>query len=174
MKQFESDWTQFQELTPFLETGEVEYFADTSTKFSRIAKLFPILAYRINWMEVENVFLIVKRSENVFESATSGFIKKVFEVLGIEKHDKLDALFDGITEGGLTISAGILSELGFTFLLIAQHTYIIPDDCRWCINYTFEGQLHFGFAAGGQLETLERLEKELATAGIEAQLRLRK
>ncbi len=173
MTQFEADWTQFQELTPFLETGEVEYLADTSMKFSRIAMSFPILAYRINWMDMENVFLIVKRSENGFDSVTSGFIHKVFEVLGIKENDKLDVLFDGITEGGLSISAGILRDFGFSFLLIAQHTYIVPEDCRWCINYSFEGQLHFGFAAGEQLETLVQLEKAMASAGIEAQLQLR-
>jgi hypothetical protein len=145
MTQFEQDWEQFEELTPFLKSGEVLYRPDPSLIFHEIVTRFPILAHRIDWNKIGHFRLLVHRSALEYENVITQFVESILWSLQMADDELLFAVFDGFTEGSLEIRSEVLRKMAHTFFSIAQHTYVVPKDYHWCLQYSFEGYLYFGF-----------------------------
>ena len=170
MNQFKQDWEQFNELSPALQAGEVFYLEDTSEIFKGIVSQFPVPVNRIDWNSIPNVFVIRESGNQRSASEITQFVRAVFEELHFSEDEWVWVVFDGCTEGGIKIKTRTLIEMAHTFFTIAQHTYVVPEDFGWCINHSFERQLHFCFATivEGSLEAIcTRLEDQ----GIPARLR---
>jgi hypothetical protein len=147
MTQFEQDWEQFEELSPYLKSGEVLYRSDPALIFHEIVMRFPILAHRIDWSKIDHLSLLVPRSALDYEEAITQFLESILCSLQTADNEMLFAVFDGFTEGSLEISNEVLRKMAHTFFSIAQHTYVLPQDYKWCLQYSFEGYLYFGFAS---------------------------
>ena len=62
---------------------------------------------------------------------------------GINIKEEVIILSDGALENTYQCSLADICEIVAECLFLPQHTYIVPLDCSWCLNYTFEDYIYF-------------------------------
>lgn len=132
--------------------GEMKYETDSATYFDLLSKKFPVTYSRIDWTKVPD-----KESISVFQDKQLGMFdmkhhleESMHFIQNLEpqiaKVDTIILIGDNAVVGAYSMDFITLKKYFPYICMLSQHTYIIPTDAHWCLNYTMEDDLHFGFA----------------------------
>lgn len=130
-----------------IDGGEMRLEHDPAPYYAVIEKAFPIGINRINWFSGAP-HLILSRQKSA-EPEKSGkemryFITRAFEHFALTP-PSCDVLWLGdMIDFGLRMKFPILFRECVQLFSYPQHSYVIPSDASWCLNYTFEDDLFFG------------------------------
>lgn len=136
----------FEFLDDCLISGEVEYLNDSNNLFTKILTNYPIDSYRIDWSKIKNKIefhIGVNYPDSV--QPIKDCIKIIITQYRLSEDEYVYVCFDGITEGAFIMQWSTFKEYAHELLTTPQHTYVIPEDAGWCLNYTFENDLYFGY-----------------------------
>ena len=120
--------------------------------------------HRIDWEYVgEHKFEDVL---GIADGRAISFIEQI-EKLGLIRNHLEKLVSGGVDEKIVWIGDGCDLRLAMkkeTFLdcypiLFAspQHSYVLPLSCDWCLNYTMEGHLYFGYSANSMKTGFDHL-----------------
>lgn len=139
-----------------LKAGVAAIVHHVAPVFQSIERHFPTTGNRISWDELPEV-----RQADVFPARSGArHAHEVQQQLerqratlaswfgGAGLADQVEATWVGDgTSIGLRLSIGLLLERFPALFSLPQHSYVIPTDGLWCLNYVMEGALYFGFSA---------------------------
>ena len=119
---------------------------DAGSIFDAIEFDFPILGSKINWElvpdSVERANLSINDCKDFFSEATV--------VAAVES---LTYVGDGLTSVGVTAEVMDFAAALLTILELPQHHYFYDPANRFCITFTMEGDMHYGFAPPARAKT---------------------
>ena len=117
--------------------------------FELIELNFPMGLNRINWEEVENHRTIEVNLKDELNSKFEilNFFQELKRESIVNESDNIFVFGDGSIENVYKMPFYVLEENVMEFFTLPQHTYIINENADWCINYTFEDDLFFGFSS---------------------------
>lgn len=117
-------------------------------EFELIERLYPIGQNRIEWGDVK--YTISKKVDLSDEINAKvqilSFLQEVKEVLNVSDEILILVFGDEAIENVYEMPFYILESNVIDFFGLPQHTYVIPLNGSWCINYTFEDELFFGIS----------------------------
>lgn len=121
--------------------------------FSILEDMYPVVGSGIAWDEVPDALFLdlegLKENREVYDAALQkGFAEIIQRIQGLEidEDQEVVVLGDNIFNVALRIPLKKLSDVYRGIFDLPQHTYILPPDASWCINFTFEHRLYFGKA----------------------------
>lgn len=146
MSNFSKDWELLSFLTDDYEKGYVQYINDSHQYFVVIMQKYPISSYRINWNDIQHISFHISEKYPLSKHEIKKNIECIFNENGINEQENIYVLFDGYIEGCLYMTVREFYTHCTELLTFPQHTYVIPKDASWCLNYTMEHDLFFGYA----------------------------
>jgi hypothetical protein len=126
-----------------LEGSRIRELGDSSPVFAQIATAYPITGSKIDWRRVPGSIELVEEDEVMRVEEFIGFFDEVVQKFSLSG----DVVYvgDSATEcafaGSLEYMRAVLSKL----LAIPQHHYLVGADVSWCVSFTMEGDMGFGF-----------------------------
>lgn len=128
-------------------------FEDDEQYFDNLQSKFPVVGNGIAWNKVANhLFFDLERLKDdqilyskVLEESWLAIMQALRE-LEIDEMQEVIIIGDNVLDVALRIPVGKINALYKAIFDLPQHTYILPEDASWCINYTFEDRLFFGLA----------------------------
>ena len=150
---FEDDVREVMQ--PWLNERVARECFETQPLFDTIEKCFPAGLNRIAWEKIR-----AKRYEEIFPVATGGkatdeieaglsgrreSVRTWFQNEAIAMHDEIVWTGDN-TNFGLCMTVETLLECFPALFSLPQHSYALPRDGSWCLNYVMEGELFFAKA----------------------------
>jgi hypothetical protein len=146
MSYFQRDIVDFPFLDNLLSKGIVNYIEDTSSLFKKIASKFPILQYRIHWDALKHITIKIEEKYPFNKNFITKSVMNIFLQEGFDMGLIVFICFDGYTNGGFSMPLGTFIEKSSEILTTPQHTYVTPEDSSWCMQYSMEDFLEFGYA----------------------------
>lgn len=131
-------------LGSLFKSGEIREFGSSSAYFAQLSELFPASGSKINWCKVD-------RSVEDTESRESMRISKFIEFFNLmctkfSLTGEIIYLGDSATEFALCMTLETLKNVLPELLVIPQHHYFLSVSNRWCMCFTMEGDMGFGFS----------------------------
>ena len=140
---------------PWIEKGEVREFPDTQPVFDTVERQFPSGLNRIAWEKVR-----AKQYEEIFAVATGGKKTDEIDARLAARRERVREWFRNeqiptnaevvwvgdSTDFGLVMTVEALLECFPKLFALPQHSYALPRDGSWCLNYVMEGELFFAKA----------------------------
>ena len=118
--------------------------------FDVLEDMFPIGLNRIAWQKVgvQEMLHIGSTSENKAEAKEKvlNFMNSKFKQNNVCEDEGVIVLSDGALEDTYTVKVSDLKQIFEHIFFLPQHTYVIPKNGQWCLNYTFEDDLFFGIS----------------------------
>lgn len=147
-----------REATIWIETGAIKVERENNQYFALIESKYPVCVNRIEWLWVQNHISGDVFPAEVSDTGITGeekeaklcdwknTIDKWLTSYGVKHSDEIILVGDG---GNATfrMSIAVLLDCYPLLFSLPQHTYVLPADAAWCLNYTMEGQLFLGKAA---------------------------
>jgi len=146
MNNFTRDWEDFEFLTEDYDKGIVKYIEDNKPFFERIINSFPLGFHRIDWDRLTHMEILIKQSYPNNKEEIEKSVKWIFFKEKIKDETDVIICFDGYTKGALLMPVKTFVEHCSEILTTTQHSYVIPSIGNWCLNYTMEDYLYFGYA----------------------------
>ena len=144
-----------ERLAPELEERTIVEFAEPQAIFDLIEKRFPVGINRIAWERVRakeyaEVFPVAtgcKKTEEVEERLVlhRNQVRRWVESAEIAADDMVAWVGDS-TDIGFRMSVETLLACFPRLFSLPQHSYVLPKDGAWCLNYVMEGELFFAKA----------------------------
>lgn len=118
---------------------------------------FPFVLNRIDWSKIPGYLLLpaapktndeMRNPDRYFERRATefhAFINDAAAKHGIGMETPVLFMGDG-NSFVLRMAFAALVEYSTRLFSYPQHAYVIPMNGEWCLNYTFEDDLFFGFA----------------------------
>lgn len=136
-------------------SGEAREFSEIQPVFDTVEKRFPAGLNRIAWEKVRS-----KQHEEVFPVATGGKKTEDIEARLSARRERVrswlrdesiladeEVVWVGDSaDFGLCMTVGTLLEWFPRLFSLPQHSYALPRDGSWCLNYVMEGELFFARA----------------------------
>jgi hypothetical protein len=125
------------------ESGSIRELGDSLQFFQILSEEYPCKGSKIDWSRVPNS---TERAEGDACLQSDRFIsffdemREKYGLTGIVLYIG-DSATDCALEGAIDTMRLVLAEL----LNIPQHHYFIGPDYTWCMSYTMEGDMAFGF-----------------------------
>jgi hypothetical protein len=146
MSNFKRDWEDFDFLSDDLKAERLKYLENSDEYFEKIIKRFPITANRIDWDLIPHRAELIGKNYANKNEKISAFLKDLCLSENWDLSQDIFICFDGYTQGALSMKLKLLLENAYEIFSLPQHTYVIPENCAWCINYSFEDILYFGYS----------------------------
>ena len=143
-----------EELGEELSSGRLSILRDSGPLFGLLGKRFPIGLNRIAWERVKEKQLIEVLPEprqiashelRALLAEHQATVRQWLEDEGVSKDARVIWLGD-MTDAALEMSRDDLVEFFPVLFSFPQHSYVLPRDGCWCLNYVMEGELFFGRA----------------------------
>lgn len=114
----------------------------------QLKKNFPIEVNRIAWPRVmEYCYKKIKISDiSVAKTEVLQFLDRIKVWADIDGSQKVIVISDGALEKSYQMSFSSFEAIFDKIFFLPQHTYVVPVNLSWCINYTFEDDLYFGLS----------------------------
>ncbi|AOZ04640.1 hypothetical protein [Cupriavidus malaysiensis] len=143
MKESFHDAELRQILRKEIESHRITELGDSSPFFAQLAKAYPALGSRVDWALVPNSIERVEEDESLQAEQFVKFFDEVVRTFGLCG----DAVYlgDSATDFALSGSLECLREMFPELLAIPQHHYLVGPDSSWCLCFTMEGDMGFGF-----------------------------
>lgn len=126
-----------------VDAGIITIEPDCTDYFVKLTKCFPAAGTRIDWGSVPNS-IDTWRDEDLDESAFVKFFNQI--VTSNNLNGPIVYMGDSNTEFALLTSVDVVSKYLKDILSIPQHHYLVAADFSWCMVFTFEGDMSFGYA----------------------------
>lgn len=132
--------------------GEMRYETDSASYFDLLSKKFPVTFSRIDWTKVPDkvsISAFQDKQRGVFDmkhhlEESMKFIQDLEpQIAGVET---IILIGDNAIVGAYLMDFITLKKYFPYICMLSQHTYLIPVEIHWCLNYTMEDDLYFGFA----------------------------
>lgn len=122
----------------------IEIFVEDSSDkyFELLGQSYPTYGSKIDWGEVPNSIEEEADKENYIESCLEFFDKICVKYC---LNGNIIFIGDNAIDKAFKMPVDVLRRCLSTFLEIPQHHYIISEDYRWCIVFSMEGYMSFGF-----------------------------
>lgn len=135
-----------EQLDRYFERGEIIYGKDDTSYFERIASSFPVVLNRINWEPVAHISFSVPKPSTSHTDEITRYLHEILTKEDIGDNEMVALFGDNWLEGVFKMKVSTLREVCTDFFTLPQCTYVIPDDTRWCIEYSLEDIMYFGYA----------------------------
>ena len=108
--------------------------------FMKLASFFPVLGSKINWKKVvDSIEETCSDSYNFIDFFAD--VCKKFNLKG-----DCIVIGDSAIDCAIIMSIDTLRDCLTSIIEIPQHHYFIADDFSWCISYTMEENMAFGYS----------------------------
>lgn len=128
---------------------------NSSVFYDAISERFPIGMNRIEWQNVrlkEQIDILPEPREISAEELQGLLtqhmptVRRWLDQAGVGPSD--DVFWTGdMCDPALKMTAQLLVELFPVLFSFSQHSYALPEDASWCLNYVMEGELFFAKSA---------------------------
>jgi len=134
--------------------GHIAVVPDVTAAFGALDAKFPTRPSRIAWERIgDRQEIDVLSSPRTISSdelqaelaAHRASVESWFVSLGIDAETEVMWLGD-MCDSGFRMPLAVFFEHFELLFSMPQHSYVLPDDARWCLNYVMEGQLFFGMS----------------------------
>jgi len=144
-----------RELLEPRESGFIETSQDFEHWAARLGSAFPFSLNRIRWEKVPQHLVLEPASRLPGEEKAPGeyyrrcapriaaFAKACFQQAGIPLRQGAVWIGDSV-DVVLHLTNDTFLQWCHVMLSYPQHSYLIPKDVAWCLNYTFEDETFFG------------------------------
>ena len=133
-----------QDLDNEIRTGAISIGPDSAIYFSRLAECYPVLGSKIHWSKVPASIEACEPLDDLQSRAFSDFFAKM-----IADHNLSGPAFymgDSAVNFIIVASVEEFSKQIGVLLSVPQHNYIVAADFSWCIVFTLEGDMAFGYS----------------------------
>lgn len=116
--------------------------------FAALALNFPTCGSKIDWGQAGRSTLSsadITDWQQYLPVAFS-FLQEVSEQSELSGDLEVVVIGDSSMEGALVMRLDAVFACLESLLAMPQHTYVLPRDARWCVVFTMEGDLCFGYA----------------------------
>jgi hypothetical protein len=119
---------------------------DTAAILAELAEHYPFTGSRIAWSNVPGA--IERPGENEGSACVAFFDEMTarFKLQG-----EVTYVGDSLTEFGVQGSIEAIREVLSPLISIPHHHYFIGAHLQWCMSFTFEGDMAFGFSPSTRL-----------------------
>jgi len=116
--------------------------------FTLIGDRFPVAGSKIDWDHVPKSIVRCVSTEDIdrYLNDADQFLAEVLSAEHLDKDQLVVVVNDRALEVALTMSLRTLVVCLRRILCVPQHTYVVAVDGAWCMAFTMEGDLCFGFA----------------------------
>lgn len=129
-------------IKPLEDRGLLRTGADDAVVNS-INERFPFIGSKIDWGAIPGS--IVKRLSSTDEMAECiSFMADCLK--GMEKASPVVIIGDGVMQFKIETNLSNIECCFYDVLELPQHTYITTPLCEWCLVFTMEGDMCFGYA----------------------------
>ena len=130
-------------IAPNIANGRIVVEYDIEKYFEQIEASFPIYGSKIEWSEVAGSIEELARLE-FYSSDCIDFYNKITKTLN--PNSKVVLLGDSAMDYALLTILKNVPEVLAKMLELPQHHFIVANDFSWCISFSMEGNMAFGFA----------------------------
>lgn len=133
-------------LHPAIVSRRLVSVGDSSTFFARLARAYPVNGSKIDWGRVPHAIERTHEQSNMEE-----FVSFFDEVVGkYSLAGEVIYVGDSATDFAFASSVECMREVLPELVAIPQHHYFIGPETSWCMCFTMEGDMGFGFSTGCQ------------------------
>lgn len=129
-------------LDGLIKSGDVVVDKSSDNYFAQLGSKFPVVGSKIDWEEVPGSVEEIAKDDEYIESCLSFFMKMCKKN---NLNGKVIVIGDSAIESAFIMPIEVLKSNLKKVLGIPQHHYIIADDYSWCMSFTMEGDMAFGF-----------------------------
>jgi hypothetical protein len=124
-----------------VESSSTEYFA-------LLEKRFPVQGSKIDWERVPTAKVRRAHAADTerYLAEAAAFVQEVLESEQLDRECQVIAMGDSAMEKALRMPLSTLVLCLRNILPMPQHTYVLAPDAAWCLVFTMEGDLCFGYA----------------------------
>jgi hypothetical protein len=126
-----------------IESHYIKEVGDSSPFFAQLTKGYPANGSKIDWSQIPGSIERVEENKSLQVKQFIRFFNEVIQKFNLSGNVVYigDNATDFALVGSLECMMGVVSEL----LTIPQHHYFVGPDSSWCICFTMEGDMGFGF-----------------------------
>ncbi|MDF0584160.1 hypothetical protein [Bradyrhizobium yuanmingense] len=126
-----------------IESHRIRELGDSSPFFAQLTKAYPAGGSKIDWGRVPGSIERVEEDEALQVEQFAKFFDEVIQTFRLSG----DVVYvgDSATDFALTGSLECMREVLPELLAVPQHHYIVGPDSSWCVCFTMEGDMGFGF-----------------------------
>ena len=143
------------ELQSGIDRGDFRLIDNTDEWTERLSQSFPFELNRIRWDKVTDRHWLEplprargeEKTPELFYARSAQRIAEFVEINFARERIELDegAIWIGDSvDFALEITPTVFLRNTTKLLSYPQHSYLVPPDVRWCLNYTQEDVLYFG------------------------------
>lgn len=126
-----------------VKNGDIIVDPSSDSYFSELELRFPILGSKIDWDAVSGSER-EQASADAYASDCQHFFDKMMRRYGLS--GQCIVIGDSAVEVALIMPVGIMQFNLQKIVSVPQHHYVIANDYVWCMSFTMEGELAFGFS----------------------------
>jgi len=130
------------ELRSLISNGKIKVEDDSSKYFLELSQSYPTFGSKIDWDEIENSEVEDATGEDC-DSQFVLFFKKIIRENQLQ--GECIVIGDSAVSMALTTDVNTLSFVLLDIIEIPQHHYILAKDLSWCMAYTMEREMAFGY-----------------------------
>jgi hypothetical protein len=131
------------DLDEAIRSGEVTVEASSDRYFAQLQSTFPVLGSKIAWSKVPGALEEVAAPDAYIEDCLR-FYDRVLGEYAL--HGTCVVIGDSQVDFSLVTTVQRSRDYLARILAIPQHHYIVSAGFTWCIAFTMEGEMAFGFA----------------------------
>jgi hypothetical protein len=126
-----------------IESHRIKELGDSAPVFAKLMTAYPASGSKIDWDRVPGSIERVEEEEALQAEQFTAFFDEVIQKFRLAG----DVVYvgDSATDFALMGSLGCMREVLPELLAIPQHHYLIGPESSWCLCFTMEGDMGFGF-----------------------------
>lgn len=126
-----------------IESHRIKELGDSSPFFAQLMATYPVSGSKIDWGRLPGSIERVEEDEAIQAEQFTAFFDEVIQKFRLAG----DVVYvgDSATDFALTGSVGCMRDVLPELLAIPQHHYLIGPESSWCLCFTMEGDMGFGF-----------------------------
>ena len=130
------------ELKEFISSGKIIVEDDSDKYFWELGQSYPTFGSKIDWGKIENSVVKDETEEGCDEQFVS-----FFKIVSLENQFKGECIVigDSAVNKALRMDINTLESVLLSIVKIPQHHYILARDFSWCMTYTMEREMTFGY-----------------------------
>lgn len=130
------------DLDGFIKSGDISIEDSSEVYFGRLAEVFPLGGSKINWDQVTDSIVVTASNKNDVTEWVDFFYETIDEK-GLSGN--LVYINDSAIDCALTMPVETLKQCIKQILEYPDHHYLIGEKYTWCMTFTMEGDMTFGF-----------------------------